>query len=473
MMLFDLLKVTLLGTIWCWAQLANGATPAPETFPYSQRVVPYAVRGTTVLGDLSYVGIAGAAVGAPDSMVGALDNPAGLALTLTRPGLLLNSQRYSDDHIQSEAQSLESQNVLMSWSPYPWGFGASIWTPYTEGGRYISPKDGQSYRASIRMTEYLFSMSRAFWKGHIALGLSAGVASLSRDWEKSSSFVSEGSDSYAPSLSVGFLAQLRHRVVFGASASAPIVFKAIQRTSAYMDGFHQSAYAPPQYRFGVGWIPNRLFSISAALYFLGPFRENALLSDQTQRMKTSWIPQIRVGARYRWLEIQNLSSEIYVGTYTEVARLQGGTYRAHGTGGVEINPWIVRLGLGFDLAHGYRNLFASFGVDFPQLLVKLGLVDPFWRPKPVGVFSSPAKLSEEGLPPGLSSNRIQKLRTRINLLKEGKNIPERAKDSIKNLPHTLLDAGGEVLELLEKIPQSLLPESSEESEELQELEPDL
>src|SRR5690606_250904 len=77
-----------------------------DPLPYGTRTRPYSGYLEGATGDVQTIGMAGATVGLGDTLVGALDNPAGLALTLDSTGALYSQNSISDKTIQNPNERL-------------------------------------------------------------------------------------------------------------------------------------------------------------------------------------------------------------------------------------------------------------------------------------------------------------------------------------------------------------------------------
>ena len=94
---------------------------AQSTLPYSTRTLSFSGLGTTVHGDLRTVGMGGASAGLADTFAAALDNPAGLAMTVGIGDIHFATDSIADGNIQTRRHADYDEELRPGAEPVPMG----------------------------------------------------------------------------------------------------------------------------------------------------------------------------------------------------------------------------------------------------------------------------------------------------------------------------------------------------------------
>ncbi|MBL7714356.1 MAG: hypothetical protein JNL01_02745 [Bdellovibrionales bacterium] len=400
--------------------------PSPRAFalPYSQRSSRYSMYSTSLKGDLTQLGLAGAQASVGDQFIGSLENPATIAMTSRSGGLQISGNTIQDGFTQNYSDKIKSYHYGAHVSEYPWGISAGVWSPQDEGDATFEHN----------AKEYRLGLSRVLKKHKLSFGASLLIAeSTLRDG-------SEKSNSSAVGYAVGAVYQFRPKHLVGLSFTSPVtVSGSVQKTGINIPGFFQGAHSPLRIQAAYGWIPNRIFKVAAGVSVLGTSPNTALLTDQNARVGESWTLHPRAGAQVTLVDYKEFWARVGAGTYLEASRISGRQDRLHFTGSVEFTGWIFSLGWGLDSAKGYRNLIYSAGVDVVRLLQKMDLI-----PMPVqypsqGVLPNPLKNSDEGLARPLVKEWVEPAEGK-SVIEIGRELPGKVQEKVKALKTNVLEA---------------------------------
>ena len=428
------------------------ASGTPE-LPYAARTRPYRGLGTTLRGDLRYLGMAGATLGLADSPIGASENPAGPAMTVRGLDIIVTENIISDELLQGgDTAALTSTQFGAVGPRYPWGFGISAGSTHGEGGEYQLP-DTTVVKPEVTVREIQFSVSRVFWKERISLGagLVLGGSTLSLAPGTETGFVSE-SGGLALGLRAGALVQLPRRWFVGASVASPMRLDPGLTEPQSSGGlgplnFHQEVFVPWRGGLGLGWIPNRHFRAGASLRVAGPTPGTAPLSDDSRLNGETWGLQPSLGANYLFYERPGLGAELSVGGYLESTGVIGTASRPHITFSLLASPGIFFFGAGLDAARGYINGSIALGLDLIRTLAWQKIIPPNPPPSTYGgLLPSIRGRSDEGLPRPIAPS--WKPGASIDLLKVGAEMPDRIEERLKETGRRLLEGPGKSLENL-------------------------
>ncbi len=113
--------------------------------------------------------------------------------------------------------------------------------------------------------------------------------------------------------------------------------------------------------------------------------------------------------------------------------------RFHRTFGLELNPWFLNTGFGFDFANEYRNYMVSVGVDIVRTLRVLEIIPKNPMPAKNGYFPHPLVVSSVGLPDNMTPESSKpvgapKAPTVSEVAEIIKNIPGRIYDKTLGSP---------------------------------------
>jgi hypothetical protein len=342
--------------------------------------------------------MAGATVALPASISSAQTNPAGYALETGSVSAQINRITVYDMRIQGDGQPIDSSQWGLAVSPPPWGFSIAYYSPITENATYASPLTGDSLLTEVSIKELRLNVSRYFFDSKLALGITAELVKAVREIGPYSY------DSEAPSFMLGALYRLPEHIILGAGYIPPLTIGPNSNDYAQpeMIGFNRSVLRPSELDLGVGWAPNRFFKIGIQATYAGDTSNTALLEDQTVSTGSSptWTP--RIGESYVIADFKNFKSEWAVGSYYETSRLSGYSDRTHLTTGLDINPWFINLGVGFDLASDYRNFMMGVGIDIVRTLRFFDIIPNDPTPHYDGFVPSPVEISADGFPEAMT-----------------------------------------------------------------------
>jgi hypothetical protein len=385
-------SLRVLAVAYC---LAGGTNAFADTLPYSLRTHAYGGFQTGVRGDIRTVGMAGATLGLSDTFIAALDNPAGLAMTMNIGDDNVSSTRIEDAQIQNFEAPIVTSSAGVALNMYPWGFSAGYVSPYQEGQTYgLLSQPGQASDVEVAIKELRFSAARVFWSNRLAVGLSlrAGQAGTS------ASFVRH--DAYALGLVGGASYQLPYRLILGAGLSSAMHYAGTTSGTPPVPGLFQDVDYPWTGGLGVGWIPNRYFRADFSTFGIGTSPNASLLSNDNTRVGRAFTLQPKIGAAYVFCDFKNLVGTLFAGTYYENSRIDGAISRYHKTGGLEVKPWIFTVGFGIDAAPDYQDYAASINVDIFKMLEQFSMIPSRNLPH-VGLLPNPFFMSDLGLAPPL------------------------------------------------------------------------
>jgi len=360
----------------------------------------------------------GATVAIPSSVSAAQINPSGYAMVASSIGIQIISNTVDDGHFQNGENKYSSNQWGLSVNPSPWGFGILHYTPSNE----------QFSDAKISVEEYRLAVAHTFLDDRLSLGISFGFAEGERQIG-SLSYQSSGVD-----FEIGALYALPKHVMLGASFIPNNTIRAVggAPSSPELPGFNQSIIAPSQTTLGVAWVPNRFFKAAFSLTYIDPIENVALLADESKIVGAFGVLEPRLGSSYILADFKNLKMECAVGTYFEPARIDGESSRLHATFGLDVNPWIINTGVGFDLAQNYQNVMFTIEVDIIRSAIALKLIPPDPVPHYEGFFPPATVISADGLPDGLTHGEVKHVKP-INLEDAEKiilKVPEKIREGL-------------------------------------------
>jgi hypothetical protein len=417
---------------------AEVAASATTNLPYVVRTQPYSGYFSTVHGDTRTVGMAGATVGLADTFIASLDNPSGLAMTLGVGDDTFSSDKEYDSHVQSSEDSMSLNDFGVAFGAYPWGFSLGYVSPYREDASYFTaadPNDAAELDTTVR--EFHLGVARVFFNDRLSLGGNLIVGQAERAMQFPSSPAFNAADhSYGVSGTLGAMYQWPNHVLLGVSYTTPVNYSASTTPTPGLPGFFEPIEVPWKIGMGVGYIPNRFFRADFTLLFVGPTFEATLLKDNAVSVGQYATMQPRLGAAYLLADYKEFSANLFGGAYYEVTRIDGSDSRIHGTGGLELKPWIFTVGWAFDTSAGYNNYLFSISVDVFKVLAKLDFIP---QPAPVrheGVLPNPKRISDLGLPRPLVRDWIPH-GPDINPLDVAKNMPAKIQQKVQEIGKTV------------------------------------
>ncbi len=402
---------------------------AQDTLPYTQRTKAYPGWTSTVKGDRRMVGMGGALVGLGDTKLSAIDNPAGLAMAMDDDGIEFSRNLVRDRALQPSRSSVEFTDFTAALTTYPWGFGYASWTPLIESQTYLLA-DGTEVQPKVESIEYRFSAARVLMKNRLSLGVSLLHARTVESLTLPATFQSYNLTYTTWSMSLGATVQLPRRWLVGMSYHFPFTATTDQSLStAGISSFLQPAQTPWRLGIGTGWIPNRNFQLGVSLYFIGPSPGVALLKDENATLTSHITLQPRLGASYRWLDFENLRSDLTLGTYYEVSRVASSPDRSHFTMGLHAKPWLLDLGWTTDFASDFKNHIFTVGVDIGKVLKILEFIPPGQPIERQGLLPQPLRINDDGLPRPLVAD--WKDPGTEHFIETGQKLPNRVENKLK------------------------------------------
>lgn len=427
--------------------------PLPS-FNYPVRTRGYSGYSTTIRGDISTLGMAGATVGLADSFVASGDNPAALAMTRDGIQLQVSGNEVQDGDLQTYSERMKTVNFGLALSHYPYNLSFGFWSPNSEGQNYILPSTGETFNAQVHTREYRATLSRVFFDNKLALGTSLIMGQAVESLTFPSRLgINRSAHAYRMGLGLGAMLQLPRRVLFGISAAMPMDYPISPQTetSIGVNDFFQPVKTPGRFGLGIGWLPNRFFKAGASVLFLGADQNVAVLMDDQREVGKHPTIQPRMGMSYLAAEFKEFKAEVSVGSYLEFTRILGKPHRAHFTAGLDLNIWIFNLGWGIDEAPRYQNLIYSAGIDVIRLIRKLDLIPPECRPPRVGFLPNPTHISDSGLARPLVKDYEQTCKNE-NLFETTRRLPERLEKKVSETTQDILDTGASVFETIIDLP---------------------
>lgn len=406
-----------------FSTLSNDA----QALPYTQRTSRFSAYSTSLKGDLTHLGLAGASAALGDQFIGSLENPAALAMTARSGGLQISGNDIQDGFLQDYGRQLTAYHYGAHVSEYPWGISAGVWSPHHEGDDAASQFENQS-------REYRLSLSRVL-KNH---RWSVGASLIVGDSRLKSG--NESANSQTLGYSVGVVHQFKPRQLLGLSLTSPMTFDGEPtKSSPLLPGFFQGAHAPLRIQAGYGWIPNRIFRVGLGLSALGTSPNTALLSDQNARIGEKWSLHPRAGFQITLVDFKEFWVRVGGGSYLESSRISGRQDRIHFTGTVEITAWILSFGWGLDSSKQYRNLIYSGGIDVVRLLQKIDLIPSPTHYPSQGILPNPARNSDEGLARPLVKDWVEPEAGK-SVIEIGRELPGKVQDKVKTIKNEVLEA---------------------------------
>ncbi len=351
------------------AALTVAALAAAPTFAYGAPAA-YSLYSGTIRGDVRIVGMGGATTALPDDYFGAVNNPAGPALTLKGIDLQLTGSGI-EDHLQTNpgtSVTAVTTGVAMLFSD----FGASIGTavPFEA----ISPS-----LEDIYLREYRPTISAAFFDHRLAIGFGLAFEVLN-ETESSLSGLRT---------SFGALYRFPKRILVGLSYS-PSLLMGPDAQGRYFSLPHDAS-------IGVAWIPNRSFRGGVALHWLAAEQDTVRFHDPSEIVGATPAMQVHAGFSYELLSFRKTEALVYSGTYLESTRSVEGS-RLHYTAGFELTPWLLDASVGLDVASGYRNIMGSIGLNVAAILRGVHVMPASVPPPPAGALPRPFEVSDDWLP---------------------------------------------------------------------------
>jgi hypothetical protein len=386
--------------------------------------------------------MSGATVGLADTYIAALDNPAGLAMTLGGGDTNFATDTIYDGNVQNYENWIQTYHFGVALNQYPWGFSVGYVVPAVEGQIYqLQSPEKDVARLGIRAHEFHLSAGRIFLNNKLALGASLVLGqSETMIGSITTSTFNNSYYSYSVGAKLGVSYQLPKRFILGASYSMPMHYpvNTPDNFDRQLPGFFQPIDVPSKIALGIGWIPNRFLRADFTTFLVGTNENAALLGNDSTRVGLNPTLQPKIGVAYNFVDYKELRATAFIGTYYEVSRIQNAPSRLHGTVGIEVKPWILSLGWGLDTSTNYRNYFGSIGVDVFKVMEKLDIIPAMWRPPYAGIAPKPGHFSDEGLSRPLV--RDWKPRgPKFDPIEIGLNIPQKIQEKAEKISKDVVD----------------------------------
>lgn len=399
--------------------------------PYTQRTRSYLGFSTAIRGDLRTVGMSGATLGLADNLVGTIDNPAGLAMTLGGTTAQITTTSVSDGYVQDFSQSISTTSFGIASSLYRWGLSFSIWNPYAEGQSYTL--NGETLKPTLDLVEYRFGVAYVLPNHRWSFGVNVGVGVVDRTLQRLSGTSSTTSTAVVGS--IGIQHQLPRRWILGLSYHFPSNYKDALATDPTqgVTQFHQAVHRPSRLGVGVGWIPSRTFQFGVTLYAIAPVSGAAPLRNTSISTGASLTLQPRLGVSYMYADYKEYEGGVMLGSYLEPSTIDSTADRVHLTTGITAEPWIFDFGIAYDTAKQYENFIVTAGIDFIKVLSKLDLIPTPYRPQSAGFLPAPDAFTDEGLPRPL----VKEWKDRgppVNIIEVGKQLPAKIEEKLSGVP---------------------------------------
>ncbi|MCU1281363.1 MAG: hypothetical protein JWM53_4909 [bacterium] len=435
------------------AAAASGRRAAAQsTLPYATRTLSFNGFGTSVHGDIRTVGMGGASAGLADTFIAALDNPAGLAMTVGIGDIHFASDSIQDGHVQHFDTPVTTNSFGLALNLHPWAVGVGYLSPYREEESYRLEPLRNLARLSVVTRELVVSAARLFAHDRFSVGVTLVLGQAQRSIGLARDHTGDPSySSYTAGATVGAMMQLPRRLLLGASFGTPMHYAgasdAMQERMS-LPGFFQSVEVPWRASLGLGFIPNRFFRADLTVHLLGASAHTALLRDEQARVGQSITMQPHVGAAYVFADYKEFRATLFLGTYYEVTRTAGTDNRLHGTGGVEARIWIFTVGAGVDGASQYQNYILSVGADVFGVLARLKMMPTAYTPPYGKLFPPLYRFSDEGLARPLVKN-WRPIGPDLDPIKVSIGIPRNLARGVRNAGIELKQVAAEVREALD------------------------
>jgi hypothetical protein len=422
-----------------------GVAGAQPTLPYTARRLSFSGLTTTVQGDIRTVGMGGATVGLADTFIAALDNPAGLAMTVGVGDIHYATNDIHDQHVQSFDTASSPDSVGLALGLYPWAVSLGYLSHYDEESTYrLQSLLGNPIALRVTTRELVLSAARVFFHNRLSIGAGLILGQAVREMASPLLKLDRSYASYTAGVTVGVTVQLPRRLLFGASFSSPLHYGgAVSERTLPIPGFFQPVEVPWRVSLGLGFIPNRFFRADLTLHLFTATPRTALVRDEAALVGQRVTLQPRLGVAYVFADFKELKSTLFAGLYFESSRIAGTGDRLHGTLGVEARIWIITVGGGIDFAGGYRNLLVSVGADVFGILARLDVIPKFWTPPSNRMFPHPFKFADDGLARPLVPNWAPGARD-VDPIQVALKIPGKLGQGLRNAESELAQIGKEV-----------------------------
>ena len=423
----------VLKIVWALHELPILRADTIDNLPYRIRTHNYDGSGTTATGDIRTVGMAGATMGLADTFIAALDNPAGLTMSLNGADSNFASGTIYNGAIQDYQNPMHYYNFGVAVNAYPMGFSLGYVVPNQQGQSYrlqSIPGQSQVVNLIVKTYEFHLSYSHVLFDDRLALGASLilGQGQTELDFGGNNQVLDQGYFSYALGLNVGASYQLPYHLILGLSYATPMHYPGSpdHYQSPYLPGYFQQIETPGRLGLGLGFIPNRFIRADFTTFMIQSTDNAALLGDDSIPIGRYVTLQPRIGVAYNFWDEMEFRGTLFLGSYLEFSRVSDIKAKFHKTGGIEFKLWIFNVGSAIDSAPEYRNFILSAGIDIFKAMEKLEIIPTQPRPSLGHFLPNPLQISDEGLPRTLVTDWGEHQdEAPLNPVEVGLRIPER------------------------------------------------
>ena len=330
----------------------------------------YSIFTSGVLGGTKNLGMSGAMTGLADNYSGALDNPAGPAMTLERSEFAGVVGQLSSS-LLNDPQSKYVYGELGASTPLTWGGGVTLNDVFS-----FSAKDPSGEVISVR--SYALTLSQRFLDNRLSIGVAPllGIVSTQSQHMKSLNW------------RLGVLYRFPHQIFLGASYRFP--------QSYQPDSKNRIFTTPGVFSLGASWMVNRFFRAAFSLKAIGNEDQTFMIHLPQEQVGRSLSLQYHLGIDYQFISFKGLDAYLYAGTYSENTRSSLGS-RQHYTWGVEVLPLFFQLSAAQDVGPQYQNTILKISFNLGFILENLPIYPPSVKGPSGGVLPNPIKRSEDWL----------------------------------------------------------------------------
>ena len=399
----------------------------------------------TPQGDVRTLGMAGAILGIPESLMATQDNPAGLTLTLDQPGIQSGRQWLKAPRVFGPNTRLETLQTQVGGGYQGWGlsFGS------------LSRQIDQSEDTILSQQALYLGFARSFSERKLSLG----VQLLLHSADLSSPL--ESRSGQAPGIGAGILYRFPYRILAGASFHTG--------SELSLEDVRAPIHIPWRMGIGLGFAPNRALRLGVSGVWVGATSQARLLSDPSRAVGAQPQFQPRIGLSYSLLDTERADLQITSGLYHESSRITGERARLHYTYGLNMSIWLLNINAGADRAEQFHNRSIYVGLNVVKLLQRFELLPTLNTLPPEGtrkLFPNPFVMDERGLALNLVEDPSNSKKG-LSLQQATQELPLRLEKKIKDLQkRSPLELSGDLLNTVEKIPEEVFESVEEVSGEV-------
>lgn len=323
---------------------------------------------SSVTGNSKTLGMAGAMTGLADNYSGALDNPAGPAMTLESPEFTVAYAGIKNPLLSSSSAPLSYSEIGASFRT-SWGLGLTLSDSFQY--KAISPAGEE-----LSVHGYHLTLSKRLLENRLSIGFGTALASLS----------TQGQSLYPLQWSMGVLYRLPYQLFMGASYH-------FANTSS-RDSQDRVFTQPGRMSFGISWMPNRFFKTALKIQSIESEERTFLFHLPQEKVGIRSAFQYHLGASYQFISLKGLDGFVHAGTYREDTRTSLGS-RQHYTWGVDVLPLFLQISVANDIAPHYRNTLFNVLINFSYFFKNSPLYPPQIKGPSGGLLPNPFHRSED------------------------------------------------------------------------------